>query len=215
MEKFTNISTIIWDWNGTLLDDVDICIGCMNTMLKERQLPLLDHERYLEIFTFPVKEYYLKAGFDFDKEPFELPAHEFIDRYREDVFHAPLHIEVVNILGYLKSKGYRQTILSAMEKEFLLETMSGKGITGFFDAIYGIENHLGAGKTIAALRLIEEQKIQPAEALMIGDTLHDAEIARELDLQCILVSDGHQSYDRLLASGFPVIHRLDELRQRL
>lgn len=48
---------IIWDWNGTLLDDVDIVIEAMNRLLKRRNMPLLDYYTYKKIFTFPVKDY--------------------------------------------------------------------------------------------------------------------------------------------------------------
>ncbi|RLD72105.1 MAG: HAD family hydrolase, partial [Bacteroidetes bacterium] len=45
---------ILWDWNGTLLDDTDICVQCINSLLETRQLNLLNKERYRKIFTFPV-----------------------------------------------------------------------------------------------------------------------------------------------------------------
>ena len=64
-------TTVIWDWNGTLLDDAPVCVAAINDMLRERSLPQLSAERYQEIFCFPVSEYYRKAGFDFSKEPFE------------------------------------------------------------------------------------------------------------------------------------------------
>ena len=66
-----NKKAIIWDWNGTLLDDVELCINSMNLLLKERNLQALTIDRYREIFTFPVKEYYQKAGFNFKTENFE------------------------------------------------------------------------------------------------------------------------------------------------
>ncbi|MCK4288095.1 MAG: HAD hydrolase-like protein, partial [Bacteroidales bacterium] len=62
------IKTIIWDWNGTLLNDIDICINSINILLEHRNIENLTKEIYKEIFTFPVKDYYSKAGFDFTKE---------------------------------------------------------------------------------------------------------------------------------------------------
>ena len=70
---------IIWDWNGTLLNDVDICVKSMNHLLEKRNLPLLDINRYKTVFGFPVKDYYAKIGFDFTKENFEIPANEYMD----------------------------------------------------------------------------------------------------------------------------------------
>jgi len=206
-----NIKNIIWDWNGTLLDDASTCISCMNSLLKERDLPLLSKDRYLEIFTFPVKDYYIRAGFNFEEEPFEIPAHQFIDLYRKEVLSSPLQENVSEVLSYLMDQGYMQAILSAMEKDFLLDTMSDKGIIEYFKAIYGIDNHLGAGKTLAARRMMQELNCTPDDTVIIGDTLHDAEIAEEIGIQCILVSNGHQAHDRLLKTGCTVMPGIEDV----
>ena len=58
--NFDKYDTIIWDWNGTLLNDVDMCINCMNQLLQPRNIALLDHKKYQEVFTFPVQDYYEK-----------------------------------------------------------------------------------------------------------------------------------------------------------
>ena len=60
--KYTNI---IWDWNGTLLNDTELSIKCINTLLKRRSLPLLSAEQYREVFGFPIREYYQRIGLDF------------------------------------------------------------------------------------------------------------------------------------------------------
>lgn len=203
--------TILWDWNGTLLNDTHTCIDCMNILLEERGIAPLTRERYLDIFTFPVREYYVKAGFDFSREPFEVPAHRFIDHYREAVRRAGLHEEAREVLSYLSGKGYRQAVLSAMERDFLLETLADKRIMEYFEVIYGIDNHLGAGKSDLARDLIADLGCAPSATVLIGDTLHDAEVARDTGISCILIADGHQSRSRLAAAGFPVVGKLREL----
>jgi phosphoglycolate phosphatase len=75
---FFSYRHIIWDWNGTLLDDKWLCIESINLVLKARDLQPIDEERYSRIFRFPVKDYYKEVGFDFSTEPFERPAMEFI-----------------------------------------------------------------------------------------------------------------------------------------
>ena len=75
-------TTIIWDWNGTLLDDAEVCREAINKMLKVRNLPELSLSTYRNVFTFPVIEYYKEVGFDFSKEDWEPVAMEFINLYR-------------------------------------------------------------------------------------------------------------------------------------
>ena len=43
--------SIIWDWNGTLLDDVDIAVAIINQLLCQRGLKPIAYEHYLEVFT--------------------------------------------------------------------------------------------------------------------------------------------------------------------
>jgi phosphoglycolate phosphatase len=212
MGKFNKLKkTIIWDFNGTLLNDMQVCIDCMNIMLKERYIPALDLNRYRDIFTFPVKDYYISLGFDFQKEPFDLPAHQFIALYREKLHLAPLQDDAVKILEYFRIHQFEQVILSAMEQEFLADTLHAKGILKYFDKVAGITNHLGEGKLEMARELIAGLGRKPEEICLIGDTIHDFEVAQGSGIDCILIAQGHQSYERLKSLDCLVIKDLKSL----
>jgi phosphoglycolate phosphatase len=208
-----SIGSIIWDFNGTLLDDAKVCVECMNDLLSARSLPSLEMSRYRQIFTFPVRDYYEALGFDFSLEPFEKPALEFIDLYRERLKNAPLHQNAEVILSRLKSKGFSQFILSAMEQDFLMETLDGKGILAYFDRVAGIRDHMGNGKQELAFDLMRDAGLQAGNCLLAGDTRHDFDVAREAGMPCILIANGHQSADRLQGLGCPVVGNLNEFLQ--
>ncbi len=205
------VNTIIWDWNGTLLNDVDICVDSINILLKERGHNKLNIRTYKSIFTFPVKDYYTKAGFDFETEPFDEIAIKFIDIYKEKIKTSGLFQDAGTVLRYFRDKKYRQLIVSAMQNEFLQTTVSERGIAGYFERISGLDNHYAAGKTDNAMKLLKELDISPDEACFIGDTIHDYEVAREIGTRCLLVASGHQSYERLKKTGCPVVHSLGEV----
>ncbi|MCX6282944.1 MAG: hypothetical protein NTW31_01715 [Bacteroidetes bacterium] len=76
--KFADYKHIIWDWNGTLLDDAWLCVEVMNGMLEKRGLEKVSLDFYRSVFTFPVRDYYEKLGYDFEKEPFEEVGMEFM-----------------------------------------------------------------------------------------------------------------------------------------
>ncbi|HAN00616.1 MAG TPA: HAD family hydrolase [Marinilabiliales bacterium] len=215
MPPYKNYELIIWDWNGTLLDDRDICITSMNHLLSERNLPTLDLQRYREVFTFPVKDYYQRLGFDFDREPFEIPALEFMDQYHLRLHQATLFPDAVPVLTSIQQAGYGQMILSAMEQESLITTVINLGIEPFFEEVAGISDQYAHGKIGRAIELLKQKDILPHRSLLIGDTLHDAEVAGKLGCQCLLVSRGHQSAHRLLASGWPVVESLSQVLQCL
>jgi len=195
---------ILWDWNGTLLDDVDCCVAAMNILLKDRDLSLIDKIFYRDIFDFPVKEYYQKLGFDFQKEAFEIPAHQFMDHYNEMVEEVSIFKEATPLLHKLQQKGYRQFILSAMEQKLLDKLTEKVGIRQYFEGIHGINNHLAAGKLETAQWLFKHLNTPHEDCLLIGDSLHDAEVAEALNIPVLLFSQGHFSFKRLQKSGITV-----------
>jgi len=202
---------IIWDWNGTLLNDISICIRSMNILLNERVLPLLDTNRYREIFTFPVQVYYEQLGFDFTKEEFDKPALKFIDLYKEFLPNIGLFPEVEGVLEKFHNRNLSQFILSAMEQESLLESVQNLNIAKYFDEIVGIDDHFARSKVDRGKYLIEKNGFDKTKTVMIGDTLHDMEVAEILGIDCILVSQGHQNIERLKINGNQVVGRLQEL----
>lgn len=205
------MATIIYDWNGTLLNDLDLCIDTINTLLKKRSLKLLDHDSYKEVFSFPVKNYYEAIGFDFAKEDFAIPAKEFIDLYDSRVENCPLHLSALEVLESFKNKGYRQFVLSAMKQPMLEKTLKHNSIFSYFEAVAGLNDHYAVSKIERGRQLINDFKIAPEDAWMIGDTNHDFEVAGELGLNCVLIADGHQSFERLKETGAPVLPGLKNL----
>ena len=203
--------TIIWDWNGTLLDDLELSLGATNTLLRDRNLPTLSVERYKEIFKFPVIDYYKEAGFDFNKEPFEIPARQYMDIYHAGEHTTRLFPDVINTLTYLKENSYRQIVLSAMEDRNLKKMIRNAGIAEFFDGVYGIKDDFAREKVTLGKQLIKNLNLNPEDCIMIGDTLHDAEVAEQCGFDCILYSGGHVSKQRLKTKGVPIIERLSDI----
>jgi phosphoglycolate phosphatase len=203
--------TILWDWNGTLLNDTGICIDVMNGMLQKHGMPLISIEKYRSVFTFPVKEYYEAVGWNFATHKFEIIGHQFIDGYRVALPEATLFNDAHTVLERFHISGMQQHILSAMEAEFLLESVADMGISKYFKSINGITNHLAKGKLDIAREMQARERFDVSATLIIGDTLHDGEIAKALGCDCILVASGHQNHARLKQSGFPVVEKLEDI----
>lgn len=210
-----NHNIIIWDWNGTLLDDAEICRVTINKMLVSRNLPVLTMENYRSVFTFPVIDYYKEVGFDFSKEDWETVAMEFINLYLKALPDCKLTINAVKALEYFKQKGYKQAIISAMQHEALLKSVSDLDISQYFDYIGGIGDHYGGGKIENAKNYIAESNINTKKVTLIGDTIHDSEVAAQIQCNCVLVATGHQSRERLQKSGMLVINELSEIYKTL
>jgi phosphoglycolate phosphatase len=205
---------IIWDWNGTLIDDVGISLECINFLLKKNQLPSINREYYQEVFTFPVKKYYQKLGFDFDQEPFTKLADKFIHEYKKRMFGTKLYPKAKDVLEYLQQLGAKQFVISAMEVGKLKQAIENKGISHYFEEILGLNNNFAKGKIDLVKKFAKNRKdrLNSSKIWMIGDTEHDFYIANELNWNSILVSQGHHSYSRLSAVSDKVVRNLDGVK---
>ena len=207
------MGAIIWDWNGTLLNDLELCISTINVLLEKRNLQQLGKTSYKEVFAFPVKDYYEAVGFDFTNEDFSAPAKEFIDLYNENVINCSLHDATISVLSWFQSHGIKQYVLSAMKHDMLVKTLKQQHIFHFFEGVGGLNDHYAVSKIERGNQLIADFNIPRNKTWMIGDTIHDFEVAEELNLKCLLVADGHQSYERLEKTGVRVFKKLENLIQ--
>lgn len=206
---------IIWDWNGTILNDVDYCRKIINGILLENGLPELSLNKYREIFTFPVQDYYEAAGLDFSKKSFEVLGKEFIDKYEASKLNCNLQDNAVEVLALIHTNGIGQSVLSAYLHSNLVKILDHYKLAQYFDNIIGLDNIYAGSKTHLGLMLIDQLKIPGNEILFIGDTLHDAEVAEAMGVNCVLISNGHQVHEKLNSTFNNVLENLNELRQFL
>lgn len=202
---------VIWDWNGTIFNDVDLGVKIMNKLLSERGLKSLTIDFYRDIFTIPVKDYYTKLGFDFSKEPFEVVGKLWIEEYEKRKFECNLYDGIIKVLEKIKNNGIEQSILSAYSQNTLEEMIEHYNLKKYFIHIVGLENIYATSKLHLGIELMKRVRNGKGETLLIGDTLHDYEVATEIGADCILVASGHQSKKVLGKSGAKVINNIKEL----
>ena len=214
MGLLARYDTLVWDFNGTLLDDVDLGILCANEMLSRRGLPLIpDRKRYFELFGFPIVDYYRRLGFDFSREPYEVLAHEWIAEYRSRERDLPLRAGAVELLAAVRAAGVPQIVLSATESKMLKEQLADLGVLGYLNEAVGRGDIYAPDKTGLARLWAEERK--PGRTLMIGDTDHDFACARAAGFDCLLVRGGHSSDADLDATGCPIADDLFAVKEVL
>lgn len=208
----TKYKHIIWDWNGTIFNDVTLGIDIINKLLIERGLSTLTVELYKEVFTIPVKDYYAGLGFDFSKEPFEKVGKLWMDEYERRKFECGLYNGVEDLMKKNQSLGIGQSILSAYSQHTLEEMVDHFNLRKYFTHIVGLDNIYAAGKLHLGKELMKRLGNGKGETLVIGDTIHDYEVATEIGADCVLVASGHQSKDVLLKTTNNVIDSIDELK---
>lgn len=207
--------TIIWDWNGTILNDVSLCVDISNTVLAQNGLATLSEERYRAVFGFPIKAYYERVGLDLTRVSMEELTQQFIQLYSEGIKACTLQDGVEDLMNELQKTEKSQFILTASHTEIAEKLLRYFSLEKYFKAVYGLDNHRAESKVSRGKALIETHQIDPQKAVMIGDTLHDFEVAEAIGVACVLVAYGHQDKDRLVrgAQGKAlVVEHIDELR---
>ena len=201
---------IVWDWNGTLLNDVDLCFSCINRLLVSHDLKPLDTlSQYREVFTFPIEDYYKRVGFDFDKIPFSMLAHEYMEDYQEKSYACDLHSDVLDVVNKAKNLGFSQTVLSASKMDYLLKQMETLHVDDLFDSICGI-NDIYAKSKVELAHAFKQTCSLDDEIYFVGDSVHDYEVAKSIGAKCILVTTGHQNRATLESVNVPVMDSLME-----
>ena len=190
---------IIWDWNGTLLDDIALCVQVNNELLRTHGLPELTVKRYQRLFGFPIRDYYKALGFDFDATPFEDLAEHYVSVYEAEAKHTSLHQGVTKMLSAVKAGGKTQSVLTAANESHVHDMMDHFSLWEFFDHVYGICDRFAASKIERGHDLIAHSGIAADRTLLVGDTDHDHEVGEALGTNVLLVAHGHQSLERLRA----------------
>ncbi len=188
---------VIWDWNGTLVDDAWLCVEIVNELLVRRGLAPTTPSEYSEVFGFPLRTYYQRVGFDLEREDFAATGNEFNLLYSQRLRDCQLREGAHEVLAALGRNRIGQSLLSASNEVDLEEMVAHYGLRSHFTAVAGVDNGLGEGKIERGHRHLADLNCRGDEVLLVGDTLHDIEVATALGVHCVLLPSGHQSRQRL------------------
>lgn len=207
---------IVWDWNGTLLNDAWLCIEVLNGILQKRGRAHISEEIYRQNFGFPVIRFYEFLGFDFAADSFERVSREFIDSYESRwLGECVLHNATNETLQQLSRSGLTHSVLSAAEQQALETGISHYGLSHHFVRLIGADNIYANGKIERGQQWIQELNTPKEQVVLIGDTLHDHEVAQAMGIDCILLAHGHHSAERLSQTGAPIARNHRELIELL
>lgn len=210
MDSLSDIRAVCWDWNGTLLDDVEICLQVMNDLLIEHgEAPLVDAHDYRSLFRFPLKDFYRDVGID--DERFEDAVTQYLHLLAARAGESRLHLHARQTLDDVAGMGIRQVLASATLPDLLELQMAPHGVSGAFERILAIDDPYRASKRDVIEDWLKESGLPAAHVLLIGDTNHDREIAEEFGAHFVHFGAGHQAHGGRGLS----ISALDELPRLL
>jgi len=192
--NINDFDTLVLDFNGTILVDRELCVEILNEMLTLQGHKTVTLEEYLHIFTFPIIEYYRRAGFKLapeGDEDFDFLANIFVREFNARFPRLSIFSDAETFLQTFQGKK-KLVLLSASEQKALENQLEHFGILKYFDSVIGIKDIYAASKLSEAKKYFDENKTDMSKVLFIGDTLHDEEVAKALGASCLFVSRGHQ-----------------------
>ena len=185
-------TSVIWDFNGTIMDDVELAAASVSELLTKRNLPTISVTYHRRIFGFPVADYYRKLGFDLDAEVHSEISDEYHEVYLAGIGGCSLNEGVREMLMLLREARVAQYVLSAAEHALLESWVEMFKLGKYFGAVYGLPDRLAETKVDRGLGLIRDFGLDPSTSLFIGDTDHDIEVAHALGCHPVIVLEGHQ-----------------------
>jgi len=173
------IDHIIWDWNGTLLNDVEFGLQLANWLLRQYHLPEMpDLAAYHRKFTFPIRDYYRAIGLGDDIFP--EAAVKWMNKYMAEEHVCPLQPGALEVTRLFQEKGMRQVIISASKLSNLKKQLEERPYFDFFDPPRGLGDIYAGSKMDIALDWMKNSGAKNDSTLLIGDTLHDREVAQAI-----------------------------------
>lgn len=209
------IRTVIWDFNGTILSDVELSVEGLNLLRSRRAMSAVTVDEYRDLFGFPVQDYYAGLGFDFTTEPFSDLSREYHDHFFANMHHCRPHRHIPELMRELQDRGVRQFVLSAMQEPELRRVLDLLELTGCVEEVYGLGDLLARGKVERGHRLMRDWNLVGGETVLVGDTDHDVEVARELGVTPITLTIGHQAPHRFDRFDHLRADSVEELRTLL
>lgn len=201
---------IVWDYNGTLIDDVHTALLSVNDILERRGREPITMAQYYSYIGTPITIFY-EHLFDLNEVPFDMLAREFAQGYDKHLPEEPLMANARLILALARDMELKQVVLSSSHREEIAKSLNRLDIARYFDCVSGADDYQAACKAQRGSQVLKRLGIAPQRAVLVGDSLHDHTVARQLGADCVLFSKGHQGREDLLSAGVPVIDDLLEL----
>ncbi len=200
---------VVWDWNGTLLDDLDIVVESVSRSITRHGLPQLDADTYRDHYTRPVRSFYDslfgRAVDDMEWEDLNKTFHEL---YFGSVDRATLALDARAALMRVAELGWSQSLLSMSTHDELVRLVKLHDLEEYLSPVSGMTMANGDLKAGSLRAHLAKAGISPSNAIIVGDTPDDHLAASEVGARSVAYDGGSHHRDVLNAIGVPVVDTL-------
>jgi phosphoglycolate phosphatase-like HAD superfamily hydrolase len=200
---------LVWDWNGTLLNDLELVVCATNEAFVSVGAPPISAAEHRRRFRRPISEFYAEAlGRALDDDEFARLDRIFHASYQAGLPECRLVADALTALGAWVGT---QSLLSMWFHHELVPTVAQHGLTKHFTRVDGQPVRPGGGLIFKAEHLAAHLAALgvPAErTVLIGDSVDDADAATAVGAACVLYGGGFTDSERLRRTGRPVADTL-------
>lgn len=202
-----DITHIVWDWNGTLLDDNHANLAAVNAVCETFGREPVEMDHWRSVFRRPLVPCYEELlGRTFADGEWKRVEELYHEGYELHLSTCDLADGVPDVLHTWSGGGGTQSLLSMAAHDHLVPLVTERGLSHHFTRMDGRKFETEHDSKAEHLVLhLESQGIDPAKVVLIGDIDDDARAAQEAGAQPLLVASGLMSRDRLAATGAPVV----------
>jgi phosphoglycolate phosphatase len=199
------VKNVILDWSGTLVDDLPAVWQATNHVFRQSDLPEMTLEQFRAEFCLPFSNFYSRYLPDRELAELEILFHAAFAQAQETVTPLP---HALDFLEYCRGRGWRLFLLSAVHPRMFSRQAGPHGLENFFERAY-----LGVADKRHQIHLVlEENQLDPAATVFIGDMEHDIETAHHGGIRSVAVLTGYQSLHQLRSAGPDlIVEHLGEL----
>lgn len=191
----------IFDWDGTLVNSVARIVSSLKLAAHELSLPLLSDQQYQEIIGLGLKEAvdHLYPGVD------DMLQAAMRDAYSKhfvaaDVAPCPFFEGVTETLQQLLNDGHHLAVATGKSRRGLNRVLVQLDWQDYFHATRCADETASKPHPLMLEQILEQLGYHPDEAVMVGDTAFDLEMAKNAGMRRVGVSYGAHPVSRLAAS---------------
>jgi phosphoglycolate phosphatase len=200
------IRNVIFDWSGTLVDDLPAVLGAVNGVLRDAGFPELTRDEFRARFRLPFEEFYGEFPGATSLEELEQRFHRHFDILQSTVTALP---HARGFLEFCRRRHLRTLVLSTVAEPYYVAQAAVNGFREFIDHPYpGVRD-----KRARIGEILQSLGLDPGETLFVGDMQHDMEAARMGGVRSCAVLTGYNRLEQLRASDPDlIVEHLGELQ---
>lgn len=187
------MKNVIFDWSGTLVDDLPPVLEATNRIFAHYQRAPMDRDEFRRTFRLPFAEFYDETLPGVAMADLDSLYHEFFVGSEAEVTILPGAVE---FLEFCRAEGKRTFLLSSIHREHYRVQSEALGLAGYFEAAYAQV----LDKKEKIHELLDHHQLEPGETLFVGDMVHDIETAQHGGVMSVATLTGYDPPERLSAA---------------